>query len=363
MEQPVEVAAFTRGELKSLRFLSGRSERRAVIFAAAVPAVVVLLGMAMAALVVSSLDLVVHAPTFALSWALAAVAVGVVSGRRARARARRYSVGVRIDDDAFGAVDVDLVTRQGASGDYDLGLVPGMAGTIDHGRVPLAVEALTRAGAVRVPLPAAGKVCIDFGPSTFVIQRRPEAPEDPSGLAERLRRRAEAARRLLPAAAAAVPIAALATLLGAVPAALALGEGDMRSAIPANATQWEVEQHIRTRAQRQAGALHRCFDPLPLRCQRGGFVGVGLSLGRDGEVRRHWVSRTTYTDCPVSACMADVAASWFFEPMPAPMNLVLPIQVRRTSKPLYDPRPLIAHPVTLIDPSAGDAGALEASLK
>jgi hypothetical protein len=140
---------------------------------------------------------------------------------------------------------------------------------------------------------------------------------------------------------------------------MALGEADMRSAIPAQATQWEVEQHIRARAQRQAATLHRCFDPLPLRCQRPGYVGVGIALSKDGEVRRHWVARSTFgDDCPVNQCMANVVAGWFFEPMPDGMNVVLPIQVRRTNKPLYDPRSAVAHPVLLADPY-GDAGALE----
>jgi hypothetical protein len=33
--------------------------------------------------------------------------------------------------------------------------------------------------------------------------------------------------------------------------------------------------------------------------------------------------------------MAENAALWFFEPLPEPVRLVLPIQVKRTSKPLH----------------------------
>jgi len=46
--------------------------------------------------------------------------------------------------------------------------------------------------------------------------------------------------------------------------------------------------------------------------------------------------------------------------MPEPMKVVIPIQVRRTSRPLYDPHPVIARPLILADPQ-GDAGALEVS--
>jgi hypothetical protein len=98
-----------------------------------------------------------------------------------------------------------------------------------------------------------------------------------------------------------------------------------------------------------------------MRCQRAGYVGVRLSLGKDGEVRGHRVSRSTYgEECPVSKCMAAVVSTWYFEPMPDSMELVLPIQVKRTRKPLYDPQPTIAHPVILADPM-GDGGALEVS--
>ena len=123
----------------------------------------------------------------------------------------------------------------------------------------------------------------------------------------------------------------------------------------------EIEQHIRSEAQRQVRSLHRCFDPLPLACQRPGYVGVTVSLAKDGEVRSYWVSRSTYgKECPVSQCMANVVSGWFFDSMPEAMKVVIPIQVRRTSRPLYDPHPVIAQPLILADPN-GDAGALEVS--
>jgi hypothetical protein len=39
----------------------------------------------------------------------------------------------------------------------------------------------------------------------------------------------------------------------------------------------------------------------------------------------------------VAGCIAENAAPWFFEPLPEPMRLVLPIQVKRTSRPLHLP--------------------------
>jgi hypothetical protein len=319
--------------------------------------------MAATAVFVSSLGLVVHGPTFLVSWLGVASGVAMVSARRARARTRRYALGVHIEADAFGPSDVDLVRRAGRGDDYDLGLVPGMSGSFEHGRSPLPIESLTRTGAVRVPMPVDGKVCVEFGPSTFVIRRRTDAPEASISLGERLHRSMQSARRFVPLAGMGVPVAAMATFLGAVPAAMAVSDADMRSAIAESASPVEIEQHIRTEAQRQVRTLHQCFDPLPLSCQRPGFVGVGLSLAKDGEVRTFWVSRSTYgKECPVSQCMANVVSSWFFEQMPEPMKVVIPIQVKRTNKPLYDPRPVVARPLILGEEQGrGDGGALEVS--
>jgi hypothetical protein len=359
VERPVEVAVFQRGELQSVRLLSPRQERRTAGVAAATSAAVVLAAMALTAVLVSAMGLVEHAPTFVVSWLGVAAGVAFLSARRASARARRFALGASIDADSFGAFEVDLVRRVGHRDDYDLGLVPGMTGSFDQGRSPMPIEALTRTGAVRIPLPTEGKVCIEFGPSTFVVRRRTDGPEPSLRFGEHLGRALTAARSFVPLAGMGVPVAAIATMLGAVPAAMAVSDADMRSAISELATPLEIEQHIRSEAQRQVRALHKCFDPLPLACQRPGYVAVGVSLAKDGEVRSHWVSRSTYgKDCPVSQCMATVVSDWFFEAMPEPMKVVIPIQVRRTSRPLYDPHPAIARPLILADPQ-GDAGAFE----
>jgi hypothetical protein len=128
----------------------------------------------------------------------------------------------------------------------------------------------------------------------------------------------------------------LVSLVSAVPEARAVSELRNPHAIPKNASAWEIEKLIRARAQVQTRTLHACFDPMPIACQRAGLVSVGLSLSREGEVLSHWVSRSTFDDqtCPVSGCMAELAARWAYEPMPHAMKIVLPIQVRRTTKPL-----------------------------
>jgi len=96
---------------------------------------------------------------------------------------------------------------------------------------------------------------------------------------------------------------------------------------------------LRQEAQIQAHSLHQCFDLMPIGCQKKGYVGVGLSLSRAGEIRSHRIVGSSYgADCPVNQCLSDVVGTWFFEPLPQSMNLVLPVQVLRTDKPLpYGP--------------------------
>ena len=134
-------------------------------------------------------------------------------------------------------------------------------------------------------------------------------------------------------------MAALASVFCAVPVGAQIGEAEMRSAIPSRATPWEIEKALRAEAQTQARSLHQCFDVLPIGCQHSGYVGVGVSLSREGEMRDHWIARSTYSaDCPVEQCMSDVVSTWFFEPLPQSMRVILPVQVLRTDRPLpYGP--------------------------
>jgi hypothetical protein len=352
LERPVVVAVFDRGELQSVRALSPERERLAGLVAGGAGAALVLAGMVTAVVLLRALGLVVHAPTFFISWLGVAAAVSVVSARWARTRAGRYRLGADIEADAFAMHEVDFVRRTGE--DYEVGLVPGMTGTIEQGGRSVPIESLTQKGEVHVPLPAAGKVRLEAGRITFVIARRSLAVVARDSLCDRLGWLAEGtARRLVRAAALGTPVAALFTMMGAVPDALAVTD-DGRWTIPGNATPLEVEKYIRVKAQVQAAALHQCFDSMPLSCQRPGYVGVGLSLAKDGEVLSHWISRSTYgDDCPVTNCMEKIVSTWSFEPMRERMNVVIPVQVIRTRKPLWR-----AEKIEFVTPDEpSDAGA------
>jgi len=363
------VAVFDRGELQSVRTLSPERERSAALLAATGGAVLVLLAMAAAAGLVKAFGLVVHAPTFFFSWLAVAGAVAIASARWVSARVGRYRLGADIEADAFAMTEVDLVRRVGA--DYEIGLCPGMTGVFEHARSTTPLESFTRHGLSLLPLPQEGKVRIEIGTSTFVIARRRIGSRQAVPLRERLGWLASGTlRRLVRATALGVPLAAAATLLGSVPAALAVTDVDQRFAIPHNATPLEAERLIRAKAQFETQSLHQCFDPLPLSCHRPGFVGVGLSLSRDGEVVSHWISRSSYDeqDCPVTSCMEKVVAGWTFSPMRERMNVVLPIQVKRTRRPLaLQERVLIVSPHSVdpvIDAGSGcmdwDSGSIHA---
>ena len=333
----MEVASFHQNELRTVTTLSPAQERQAALHAALGAAGLVLAAMILGTVLLNLRRTVIHAPTFLAAWLGIAAVVAVLAARRAAERARRYVVGAALDADAFGSLEVALV-RRGPAG-YELGLLPGMTGIIESGRSPLPVESLLASGPVRLPLPQAGRVWIGLGPATWVVRHATELPaRSRRSWRERFSAGWSSVRRALPIVAAGLPVALLATVFGSTPAATALGEKDMAPSIAAGATPWEIEQQIRAQAQRQVSSLHGCFDPMPLACQRAGFVGVGLSLSKQGDVLSHWVSRSTYgADCPVTECMAEHAAQWFFEPVPEAMKLVLPIQVRRTNKPLHLP--------------------------
>jgi hypothetical protein len=287
---------------------------------------------------------VVYGPVYGIAWLLAAVAMSVVLGRRAAERAGRYTIGASIDDDAFAGAEVDLVRRVGAG--YELTLAPGMTGTIASGRAPIAVETLvgSHSGTGRVPLGASVRAEIALGPTTFVIRGA-----EGSAAADRQPVSKALVKRFARPTLTVVQLMAVGSFLYAVPVGAAIGEADMKSSIPMTATPWETEKALRAQAQNQARSLHQCFDAMPMECQRPGYVGIGLSLARDGEIRSSWIARSTYgTECPVQQCMSDVAAGWFFEPLPESMQIVLPVQVLRTDKPL------VRAPVAAVAPAPRD---------
>jgi hypothetical protein len=333
-ERAVEVASFHQNELRGVVVLSPSQEGRATVLAGVTAGGMVLLAMVAGMIGLGLRHTVVHATVFFVAWLAVAGVVALLAARRASQRARRYVVGAALDADAFGSLEVDLV-RHGSSG-FELRLLPGMNGHIENGRMPLPVESLVARGPVSLALPEQGRVRIVLGPSAWIIRHITRTPASIElSLWPGLHALGSGVRKSLSLVALGLPLAVLATVLGSTPAVKALTEKDMAPAIAAGATPWEIEQSIRLQAQRQATSLHACFDPMPLACQRPGHVGVGLSLSKQGDVVSHWVSRSSYgADCPVTECMAAHAAQWFFEPVPEAMRLILPIQVKRTSKPL-----------------------------
>lgn len=328
--QSVEIAYLMNGGVVSQRRLSRRGEWRAGIAALALVA-----GMSLASALVVGFALlaahrVVYAAAYLAVWLLAGAGASALAAIRAAGRARCYGIGADIDDDAFSSSPLPLVRRTPAG--YVMRLVPGMTGTLETGRAPLPLESLIGEGTVDMPLPADSRAEVRVGLATFVVRSGPDrgpTPELPAGVLRRFTRKA-----LLP-----LQIAGLASVLCAVRAGDLIGDADMKSAIPMDATPLEIEKLLRTEAQLQARTLHQCFDVLPISCQKRGYVGVKLSLARTGEIRDHAIAGSSYgADCPVNKCLADTVATWFFEPLPQSMSLVLPVQVLRTDKPLpYGP--------------------------
>lgn len=333
----IEVTSLVRGEIQASRRLSPPRERMEVSAAVLAVAAAGGVGLLLALGWTSRGGMVVKMGGFAAIWAVAlvaalALAVGVVRGR-----ARRFSIGAGMDADAFADRELDLVRRSGDG--YELRLAPGMTGWIQGGRAPVPVDGMVSSGSVALRLADGGWAELRVGQSTFVARAvRDERPW--SGLGRSW------IRRIAPSLGMPLLAGAIGALVSAGPARTAITEADMRSAIPPRATPWEAEKILRRQAQLQSHTLHRCFDAMPLVCQRPGFIGIGVSLGKQGDIRSHWIARSTYgKDCPVDECMSDVVSTWIFDSLPEPMRVVLPVQVIRTSKPL----PVAGEGLALLD--------------
>jgi hypothetical protein len=223
-------------------------------------------------------------------------------------------------------VEVDLVRR--GRDHFEVTLVPGMRGHVESGRVPLPIEALVGDRRRTITLDKGVTAELSLGSSTFVI-RDAAADAEVGPISRDLFKLFS--RVLL----AGVQVGAIGTLFCAVPVGQTIGDRAAHLVAPRITTPWEAEKWLRIEAQAQARSLHQCFDPLPLSCQHSGYVGIGVSLTRDGEIRSNWIARSTYgKDCPVDQCMKDVVSTWVFDPLPEPMRVVLPVQVLRTGKPL-----------------------------
>jgi hypothetical protein len=302
------------------------------MLAAGTGGTLVLLVMLAVAAVVTGFHQVVHAPTFFVVWLAAAALVGGIFSHWARRRLGRYRLGADIEADAFAMADIDLIRRAGD--DYEIGLCLGMTGAFEHRHSALPVEGFVRTQPVYLPLPAAGRVRVEVGTSTFIISRKAAGSGGAFPLREWMAWLATGPmRRLLRGVGMATPVAIAVTMLGAVPEAYAVDAVEPGFGLRAAHDPLEKASRLWNKAQHQTASLHRCFDPLPLACQRSGFVAVGLELSRKGQVTSHWIARTSYgDDCPVTSCMENVVASWTFEPLSDPLRVVIPIEVTRTPK-------------------------------
>jgi hypothetical protein len=325
--QSIEIAYLINGEVVSVRRLSRRSERRGALAAFGLVAGMAATTAAIVALAMLGAHRVLFLPWYVGLWGMVGLGAATLAAVRAARRARSYNIGAAIDDDAFSALALPLCRR--VQGGYRLAVVPGFTGRVAGDRAPIALESFARDGkSADLPLETGMRAEVMYGPATFVVRALDDegpAPALSAGFVRRFARRA-----FLP-----LELAALGSILCAVPVGAQISEADMKSAIPTHATPWEVEKALRAEAQTQARSLHQCFDVLPISCQHSGYVGVGVSLSREGEMRDHWISHSTYgADCPVEQCMSDVVSTWFFEPLPESMRVILPVQVLRTDKPL-----------------------------
>jgi hypothetical protein len=299
---------------------------------------------------VRGLDRGLFAPTFFGLWLVSTGVVAVLAGRWARGRAQRYRLGAALSSDAFAPVDVDLVrrTREG----FELTVVPGMTGTLEGGRAPLPLETTVISGNPHVLRLEAGAVA-EVASGTSVFRIRGGVVRGSEGAGWWLASVRGQVGPLLRRHAWGFQIALLASLACMVPNGQPIRDRVAPAFGPRWGTPWEVEKALRAEAQSQARSLHRCFDDLALSCQRPGYVGVGLSLNREGEVRSNWIARSTYgADCPVEDCMKEVISTWTFDPLHEPMRLVLPVQVLRTGKPL--PTKVATAAAGNLDVEAGD---------
>jgi hypothetical protein len=357
-EQGIEVVHLERGTLVSLHTLSAARERRGVLATLAFLAGGAGIGAGMAILVAHAIGKLVYLPAFASVWVALFAGLAWFAVPRVRARLGRYTIGAGLENDAFSPVSDGLTLIRRRDQRFELTVLPGMHGHIENGRSPIPVESLldgarsslsegSRASvsegirasvseAIRstVSLDEGAVARVTLGPSQFVIRSRPATGVEASIPADWMRPFGRTAVLVL-------QFGLVASLFCFGPSGRTI---DDRMGVHMNlksATPWEAEKWLRVEAQHQAPSLYQCFEQMPLGCQRPGYVGIGVSLSSDGEIRSHWIAHSTYdSQCPVEECMSEVISTWAFDPLPQAMRVVLPVQVLRTDKPL-----VMVHPV------------------
>ncbi|MDZ4695080.1 MAG: hypothetical protein SGI86_08000 [Deltaproteobacteria bacterium] len=355
MQDPVEVVAFYRGERQNARVLSTHRELRAGVTAVALTAGFSVLAMGAFVGLATAARFVLHTPVFAAAWGVSTALACGIAYRRARKRVGRFALGASMESDAFGEWEFDLVRRmRGAGNGYELALAPGMRGTLYEGDAKRPIEGLTSHTDLRyVPLESGTRAIIDLPAATFSVRCGPiEEKSEKLPLLAAVKVPGLGPRQFVALGMRFVPLAMLVSFFTASSSPVALLDADLVSAIDPNLTPHAVELQLRKQAQLQAQTLHDCFEPLPLSCHRAGYVGVGLKLAKNGAVERSWIARSSFgEECPVTACMQTVVSGWFFDAIPDPMSLIVPVQVLRTRKPM----PSTQRPVELAESTPCDA--------
>jgi len=328
----VEVSHLENGNSLDVTTLSLARERRGGWMATRLVVLGSAAAMCLSAGVAGVVGKAVYAPPFLGLWLLVTAGLVGFSVHRVRRRLGRYVIGPRLDNEAFApmASELSLVARHGAL--FSLTVAPGMHGHIDNGRAPLPIEALVVDRPVTLEFGPSASAEVAFGTSRFLIRSVVDSvvhtgPALPTSWT----------RPFGKVAVLVFQFGIVASLYCLVPRGTPIGNQANRIS-PKVSTPWEAEKWLRIEAQLQAPSLHQCFDPLPASCQHPGYVGVGVSLSREGEIRSHWISRSTFgAECPVDKCMSDVVSTWAFDPIPQAMRVILPVQVIRTEKPLPQP--------------------------
>ena len=346
-ERVIEVVHLEHGRPVSVHTLSAARERRGVWATLAFLAGGTALGMALSVLVAHAIEKLVYLPAFVGVWSTLFLGLAWFAVPRVRGRLGGYTIGASLENDAFSQVSNRLTLIRRRADRFELTVLPGMHGHIENGRLPIPIESLLEGPSCTVNLDEGSVADVILGPSQFIIRSR----------TLRTSRSTSTPASASVAAASAIPadwmrpFARTAVLVfqgGLVASLFCLGPSgrpiDDRMAIHMNlktATPWEAEKWLRVEAQLQAPSLYACFERMPLACQRPGYVGIGVSLSGDGEIRSHWIARSTYdAECPVESCMSDIVSTWAFDPLPQAMRVILPVQVLRTDKPLVLVQPV-----------------------
>jgi hypothetical protein len=341
LERVIEVVHLEHGRAVSVHTLSAARERRGVWATLAFLAGGTALGIVLSVLVAHAIQKLVYLPAFVGVWATLFLGLAWFAIPRVRGRLGRYTIGASLENDAFSQVSDRLTLVRRRADRFELTVLPGMHGHIENGRLPIPIESLLEGPSSTVNLDEGTVADVTLGPAQFIVRSRKFPTSTSASVASAAAIPADWMR----------PFARTAVLVfqgGLVASLFCLGPSgrpiDDRMSIHMNlktATPWEAEKWLRVEAQLQAPSLYACFERMPLACQRPGYVGIGVSLSGDGEIRSHWIARSTYdAECPVESCMSDIVSTWAFDPLPQAMRVILPVQVLRTDKPLVLVQPV-----------------------